>query len=102
MIATYYSGIITCEMTSLVMLTALPWYIAGLDAYLFTAAICREGRWARRIILGLIGLGVITVFYMQPAPQAYNGILLGAVIFTVIIITLSIYSVNRFKEGLID
>ena len=101
-IAGYYSTIVTSEMTAHVMLTALPWYIAGLDAYLFTAAVCLEGRWIRRILLALVGLGVVTVFYMQPAPQAYNGIILGALLFTIIIVTLSIYSVNRFKEGLID
>lgn len=101
-VAGYYLTVVTPGMTAHVMLTALPWYIAGLDAYLFTAAICLEGKWSRRIILGLTGLGVITVFFMQPAPQAYNGILAGALVFTVILITLSIYSVNRFKEGLID
>lgn len=101
-IGIYYSGIVTTEMTWHVMLTTLPWYLAGLDAYLFTAAICLEGKWRRRILMGLIAIGVLAVYYMQAAPQAYNGILAGALIFTLLLMLLSIYSVKRFKEGLID
>lgn len=101
-IGIYYSGIVVPELTWHVMLTSIPWYMAGLNAYLFTAAICLEGRWRRRIIMSLIAIGVIAVYYMQAAPQAYNGILVGAFISTLLLMLLSIYSVNRFKEGLID
>ncbi|MBD5225956.1 MAG: hypothetical protein HDS68_08385 [Bacteroidales bacterium] len=101
-IGIYYYGVVTPEMASHVMLTTLPWYIAGLNAYLFTSAICLEGTWRRRIILSLIAIGVISVYYMQSVPQAYNGMIFGAVIFTILLILLSLYSVNRFKEGLID
>lgn len=101
-IGIYYAGVITSEMTCGVMLNTLPWYIAGLNAYLFTAAVCLEGTWRRRIIMGLIGAGVISVYYMQPALQAYNGIIIGAVIVSIILVLLSINSVNRFKEGRID
>ncbi len=101
-IGIYYYGVVTAEMTLHVMLTTIPWYIAGLNAYLFTAAICLEGTWRRRIVLGLIALGVLAVYYMQSVPQAYNGIICGAIIFTLLLMLLSLYSVNRFKEGLID
>lgn len=101
-IGIYYRGVVTSEMTWHVMLTTIPWYLAGFDAYLFTAATCLEGRWGRRIVLGLLGLGVLAIYFMQPAPQAYNGMLVGALIFTVLLILLSSLSVNRFKEGLID
>lgn len=101
-IGIYYYGVVAPEMTTHVMLTTLPWYLAGLTAYLFTAAVCLEGTWRRRIILSLIALGVVSVYYMQSVPQAYNGIIFGAIIFTLLLILLSLYSVNRFKEGLID
>lgn len=101
-IGIYYYGVVTPEMTAHVMLTTIPWYLAGLNAYLFTAAICLEGTWRRRIIMGLIAIGVLSVYYMQSVPQAYNGIIWGAVIFTILLMLLSVYSVNRFKEGLID
>lgn len=101
-IGIYYYGVVAPEMTTHVMLTTLPWYLAGLTSYLFTAAVCLEGTWRRRIILSLIALGVVSIYYMQSVPQAYNGIIFGAIIFTLLLILLSLYSVNRFKEGLID
>lgn len=101
-IAVYYRSVVTSEMTWHVMLTTLPWYLAGLNTYLFTAAVCLEGRWRRRVAVGLVGVGVVSVYYMQSVPQAYNGMLFGAVLFTLLLMLLSINSVNRFKEGLID
>lgn len=101
-IGIYYRCIVTSEMTWHVMLTTVPWYLAGINAYLFTAAICLEGTWKRRIILGLLALGVLGIYFMQPVPEAYNGMLPGATVFTLLLIILSINSVNRFKEGRID
>lgn len=101
-IGIYYRGIITSEMTWHVMLTTVPWYLAGFDAYLLTSSICLEGRWRRRIALGLISIGIVSIYFMQPAPQAYTGILWGAAIFTLLLVLFSINSVNRFKEGQID
>jgi len=101
-IGIYYRGIVTSEMTWHVMLTAIPWYIAGLNAYLFTSAICLEGRWKRRILLALMAVGILHIYFMQNMPQAYNSMLIGAGVFTLLLILLSIHSVNRFKEGLID
>lgn len=102
MIGIYYYGTVTCEMTRHVMLSTLPWYLAGFNAYLLTSAICLEGTWRRRVILGLLTVGVLTVYYMQAMPQAYNSIIPGAVVFTALLMLLSIYSVYRFKEGRID
>lgn len=101
-IGVYYYGVVTPEMTAHVMLTTVPWYLAGFTAYLFTASVCLEGTWRRRIVLSLLAVGVLSVYYMQSVPQAYNGIICGAILFTFLLILLSLYSVNRFKEGLID
>ena len=89
-------------MTSYVMLTTVPWYLAGLNAYLFTSAVCLEGTWRRRVLLGLLTVGVLAIYYMQATPLAYNGIIPEAVVFTLLLMLLSIYSVYRFKEGRID
>lgn len=101
-IAVYYGTVVTSEMTMHVMLTTIPWYLAGLNTYLFTASVCLEGRWRRRLAIGLTGVGVVCVFYMQSMPQAYNGMLFGTTLFTLLLMLLSVNSVNRFKEGLID
>lgn len=101
-ITIYYSGIIASELTAMVVLTALPWYLAGFSAYLLTSAICLEGTWRRRTILGLLSVGVISIYYMQAAPQAYNSFIPAAAVFTLLLSFLSINSVYRFKEGRID
>ena len=101
-IGIYYRTVVTSEMTWHVMLTTIPWYIAGLNAYLFASAVCLEGRWSRRILTGLLGVGILSIYFMQPMPQAYNNMIVGAVIFTILLMLLSLLSVYRFKEGQID
>ena len=101
-IAIYYSGIIAHEMTQSVIFTSFPWFLAGYTAYLFTAAVCLEGTWRRRIVLSLMGTAVVYCYFMQPAPGAYNSILPAAAAFTILLVLLSFVSVNRFRQGMID
>lgn len=101
-IVIYYSSIIAPEMTANVIASTVPWFLAGYTAYLFTAAVCLEGKWKHRIILALLAAAVTTVYFMQPVPGAYNGILLPAVVLTVMLSCLSYISVSRFRQGLID
>lgn len=101
-IAIYYCGLIAREMTQLVILSALPWCLAGYTAYLFTAAVCLEGTWRRRILVDLLGVATVYCYFMQPTPGAYNSILPAAVFFTILLVLLSYVSVNRFRQGLID
>ncbi len=100
MIIIYDLSIIPQELVWRVMLTAAPWYLAGMQAYLFTSAICLEGTVTRRIIIGLLGICALLVCYVQPAMEAYNGgMLAGMRIFTILLTILSLGSVIRFKEG---
>lgn len=98
-ITVYDFSIMPSEMVWRVMLTALPWYFAGFTAYLFTTAICLEGTWARRIILGLLAIGTLMIFFLQPLPEAYNGLVLTMIIAILLFTILSFGSVIRFKEG---
>lgn len=98
----FYIRVISPEMTEHVLTTSIPWFLAGYTAYFFCAAFCLEGTWKRRILLALIGAGTVTVYFLQPMPGAYDGILVAALIFTLLLSLLSYNSVNRFKQGLID
>lgn len=98
-IAAYDFTIMPSEMVWRVMLTTMPWYFAGFTAYLFATAICLEGTWIRRIILGLIGIGTLMVFFLQPMPEAYNGIVFTMIVAILLFTILSFGSVIRFKEG---
>ena len=82
-----------------VALTTLPWYFAGLTAYLYVTAICLEGTWRMRVILALLAVATLMIFFLQPVPEAYNGMTLLLVIFMILLTILSFGSVIRFKEG---
>lgn len=98
-VAVRYSFLLPAELVWRVMLTSLPWYLAGFVAYFFVASICLEGTWRRSIIIGLLGVATLMIFFLQPAPEAYNGMSLLLVIVVILLSILSFGSVIRFKEG---
>ena len=58
-----------------------------------------------RMIFTMLCAGLsqlLVIFIVQATPLAYNGIIPEAVVFTLLLMLLSIYSVYRFKEGRID
>lgn len=102
-IAIYDSIILPSELTWRVMLTLAPWYIAGYIAYLLVSAICLEGKWLVRLIIGILGVGIlIPIYIFGGAIIIYNILLPVLIIFTLILTLLSLGSVARFKEGLQD
>ena len=101
-IAIYDATFLPHELTSRVILSTLPWYVAGFTAYFFTAAICLEGSTRRRIVIALIGVCSLYAFFIQPAPEAYNAFLPWMVIFAAASILLVFNSIYRFKEGVQD
>lgn len=98
-IGIYDSTILPSELTWRVLLTMIPWCLAGFSAYIFTASICLEGTWKRRIILALLGIAVLFTYFAQPALEAYNSILLLIVVFICLSVILPFGSIIRFKEG---
>ena len=111
-IMVYDFRILPSELVVRVMLTTLPWYfagahraarqparLAGFTAYLFVTAVCLEGTWKRRIVLSLLAIAVLMMYFLQPAPEAYNGMLILIIITVVLLTVLSFGSIIRFKEG---
>lgn len=95
----YDMSILPVELVGRVLLTALPWYMAGFTAYLFATAVCLEGTWYMRTILILLGVAVLFIFFLQPAMEAYNGMICEMLIFMFLLTILSFGSIMRFKEG---
>ena len=87
------------ELVKHILLTACTWYLAGILAYLFSAWICIEPTWKRRIVNILIALAVLRIFFISETPEAYNRILPILLIYTLMAFTLPFYSVIRFKAG---
>ena len=53
----YFHALLAPELVARILLTALPWYLAGLTLYLLTAWICLEPTWKRRLANLLIAVG---------------------------------------------
>lgn len=96
----YDSMVMPARLTVRIMLSVLPWVVAGFVSYLLTCAICLEGSWRRRIILALAGAAFLLTMFLEPALEAYNSFLPMLIIVTVLLALLSAGSVIRFKEGL--
>ena len=86
----------------MILLTALPWYLAGLTLYLLTAWICLEPTWKRRLANLLIAVGVCRIFFLSDTPQAYDGMLPWLALLLVCSLFFPLLSVYRFKQGCQD
>ena len=96
----YDAAIFHSELVGRVFLTMLPWYLAGFVGYLFVTSVCLEGTWYMRILLGLVGVAVLLVMFLQPATMAaYNYMIVTIVVFIALITIFSFGSIARFKEG---
>lgn len=94
--ATIFNG----ELVGRVFLTMLPWYLAGFVGYLFVTAVYLEGTWRMCILLGLAGVAVLPVMFLQSGTMAaYNRMLAIIAVFICIITIFPFGSVLRFKEG---
>lgn len=98
-IALYYSALIPPSLVGRVVLTMLPWYFAGVIAYLFCAAVCLESTWGRRTVLILIGVCSVMICYMQTVPEAYDSAFSILMLFVIVLAALPLGSILRFKEG---
>lgn len=95
----YLYPILAPELVNRILLTALPWFLAGITAYLFTVWICIEPTWKRRIINMLIVAGILRIFFLSDSPQAYDSMLLILILFIFCILYFPWLSVKRFTAG---
>ena len=95
----YMQGVLAPELYSRILLTALPWYLAGFAAYLLISWICLEPTWKRRVLNLVISVLLLRIFFLAPAPEAYNAFLPWLAIYTLLTASLSWLSIARFKAG---
>ena len=99
LMAIYLQGILAPELYSRILLTALPWYLAGFTAYLLIAWVCLEPTWKRRIFNLIVTVLLLRIFFLSSDPEAYNGFLPGLIVYSLLTVSLSWLSVIRFKAG---
>lgn len=90
------------ELTSRILLTSLPWFLAGYATYYLTAWIVLEPTWKRRVLDMLVAAFTLYAYFLAPAPEAYNPFLPYLAVFTFALLSLSWLSVVRFKQGCQD
>lgn len=89
----------TSSMVRHIILTSLPWYLAGFAGYLLLSWIILEPTWKRRIVNLIISVLLLRVFFLANTAEAYNAFLPWLTILTLLTSTLTWISIVRFKIG---
>lgn len=95
----YLQRILAPELYLRILLSALPWYLAGFASYLLLSWICLEPTWKRRIFNIAVSLLVLRVFFLAPSAESYNGFIPWLAFYTLLLGSLSWLSIVRFKAG---
>ena len=95
----YLQSIMVPELWQHIVLSTLPWYLAGLAAYLLTCWIALEPTWKYRILNGIIAFLLLCIYFLAPAPESYNDFLPLLTVITFSYCLLSMLSLTRFRDG---
>lgn len=95
----YLQEILAVELYVRILLTGLPWYMAGLCAYLLISWICLEPTWKRRIPYLILAVLILRVFFLSTYPEAYRTFLPWLALYGLLTLCLSWISISRFKAG---
>ena len=99
LLSVYLYPILATELVNRILLTALPWFLAGITAYICTVWICIEPTGKYRIIYSLIAIGALRIFFLSDTPQAYDSMLPLLILFILCILYFPWFSVKRFTAG---
>ena len=98
----YFHTLLAPELVSRILLTSLPWYLAGLALYPLAAWVCLEPTWRRRVADILVAVGVCRLFFLSETPQAHDGMLPWLLALLLCVLFFPLLSVYRFKQGCQD
>lgn len=98
----YMHTLLAPELTSRALMTALPWWLSGVTAYMLTAWIALEPTWRRRAVWLLMAAGVVRMFFLSDVPRSYDGMLPWMAALWLFAVLLPLLSIERFREGCQD
>lgn len=96
--AVYFPG----EFIISAFYTTLPWFVAGILAYLACVLVNCEPTWKRRISNVLLTAGTIRLLFLSDLPGAYSQVFILIPVLIVLLGVVVYLSVYRFKSGLQD
>lgn len=80
--------------------TSLPWFFAGIIGYFLSAWICIEPVWRQRIFNTIIGICLLSFFFIDSKSGAYASFLPYMIICLILVFFYPFYSMSRFKDGI--
>lgn len=95
----YLKNVLASELKAHILLTALPWYLAGVSGYLLVSWICLEPTWKYRVFNLVIAVLLLRIFFLSSTPEAYNRFLPWLALYTLLTASFSWLSILRFKAG---
>ncbi len=98
-LAVGFSAVYPPEIVGNMVLDSLPWFLAGICAYLLTAWICMEPVWRFRIAYGLVGACLCAFFFVDGPAGACLPAIPYLTLFTLLCFFFPFHSAGRFKEG---
>ncbi|MDR0766457.1 MAG: hypothetical protein LBF09_05950 [Odoribacteraceae bacterium] len=87
------------EITGALAWRALPWFAAGIAAYLFTAWTCVEPSWQQRVKNVLVAAGALPACYVDGPAGSYLPFLPWLVVILAVAFLAPFQAAGRFKEG---
>jgi hypothetical protein len=87
------------EVVRSMVLTAAPWFAAGIVSYFLAATIVVEPRWIRRAFLIFLAYGFLDAFVLQMGIEAYQPSLLWFVVLGALTVPGVVLSGHRFRKG---
>lgn len=95
----YTRSFLPPELYNRILLTAMPWYIAGFMGYLLGAWCVLEPTWKRRVVYVAIAVAATSTCFLSSTPEAYNRMAWLLVIYAALCFFLPMLSVQRFIDG---
>lgn len=92
-------SIFPSELMQRILLTTIPWYLAGFLTYTLTAWMTLEVTWKGRLARALFTILLLYVFFLVPYPEAYNRVIIGMILGIILFFGLPYLSILRFKAG---
>lgn len=83
------------------LMTTMPWFLAGLVAYLATATIFVEPRWPKRIIMAIFFLLFVDTLLNHSLHDIYTRSFVYFVIISLLFSISILYSAQRFRKGVL-
>ncbi len=87
------------EITVAMLITVVPWFLAGMATYFVVSVTLVEQLWLRRIIIAIFGFGFIDILMSGDSYGQYLYVIPHYVIFTLLLGYLIILAGFRFKRG---